>query len=165
MKTWETPTYQGYTDGGCHGNPGPGGWAWAVFNGDNILTSPLGTECKGWGNDKWTTNNIMEMTAMLELLKVLRTLPLILDVIYTDSMLVKRGIMEWMEGWKGRGWKKAGNKKLENAGLWQEIYTAYHALPNPPRIEWVKAHDTSKGNLFVDALNQSAIADIELENF
>ena len=67
MKSWRTPSYQGYTDGGCHGNPGPGGWAWAVFNGDNILTSPLGKECKGWGNSKWTTNNIMEMTAMLEL--------------------------------------------------------------------------------------------------
>ncbi|QPB12240.1 ribonuclease HI [Providencia phage PSTCR5] len=165
MKTWEIPSAQGYTDGGCHGNPGPGGWAWAIFNGDTIATSPFGTELKDWGGEKHTTNNRMEMTAMLELLKALPDINWHIDVIYTDSMLTKRGMMEWMEGWRSRGWKKAGNKKLENAELWQEIHKAYHSLIKPPRIEWVKAHDTSKGNLFVDALNQAAIADIELENF
>lgn len=166
MKTWGEPEFQAYTDGGCHGNPGPGGWAWAVFDSDdNLATSVFGTELKGFGNDKHTTNNRMEMTAMLELLRAIHEMGKRITVIHTDSMLVKRGMTEWMEGWKSRGWKKAGNKRLENAELWRDIYKEYTSLTHPPKIEWVKAHDTSKGNLFVDALNQSAITDLELQNF
>lgn len=161
MKKWSVPTFEMYTDGGCHGNPGPGGWAWALFSDD---LPHMGIE--GSGNKSHTTNNEMELTAMLECLKYLASKGSeTVGVIFTDSTYVKRGMLEWMEGWRSRGWRKAGNKPLANEDLWKEIYKAYNCLPNKVEIMWVKAHDVSPGNLYVDRLNQIAIAELELDKF
>lgn len=161
MKNWSVPTFEMYTDGGCHGNPGPGGWAWAMFSDGKQFNN-----IEGSGNKSHTTNNEMELTAMLECLKYLLTNGTSgVGAIYTDSTYVKRGMLEWMEGWRSRGWKKAGNKPLANEDLWRDIYKYYNALDNKIDIFWVKAHDTSPGNLYVDRLNQIAITELELDKF
>ena len=134
-----------YTDGACKGNPGPGGWgAWL---------SNAGHEKDLCGGEKRTTNNRMELTAVIEALASLKRSCEV--TIHTDSEYVRKGITEWIHGWKERGWKTADRKPVKNADLWQRLdaLRALHAV----HWRWVKGHSGNPGNERADALaNQGA---------
>ena len=129
-----------YTDGACKGNPGPGGWgAWLRW-GDQ--------EKELFGGEPSTTNNRMELTAVIESLALLkRRTPV---AIYTDSAYVKDGITTWIHGWKKRGWRTADNKPVKNIELWQRL----DALVASHQVQWfwVKGHSGDPGNERADAL-------------
>ena len=117
-----------YTDGACKGNPGVGGWGAILRAG--------GTEKELFGGVPDTTNNRMEMTAVIEALRALsRTCD---AVVFTDSAYVQKGISEWIHGWKRNGWKTADKKPVKNADLWQIL----DQLAAGHKIEWrwVKGH-------------------------
>jgi ribonuclease HI len=134
------PAVTVYTDGACKGNPGPGGWgAWLSCDGHDKELS---------GGEALTTNNRMELTAVIEALASLkRTCEVTL---FTDSQYVRKGITEWIHNWKRRGWKTADNKPVKNADLWQRLET----LASVHHIEWrwVKGHSGDPGNERADAL-------------
>ena len=133
-----------FTDGACKGNPGPGGWGAILRYGT--------TEKEIYGASKNTTNNIMELTAVIESLKNLNK-PCEL-IITTDSKYVKNGITEWIHNWKKNGWKTANKKEVKNKELWTELDN----LSNTFEIKWswVKAHSTDKLNNEVDLLARSS---------
>lgn len=129
-----------YTDGACKGNPGPGGWGVWMRAGEH--------EKELWGGERSTTNNRMELTAVIEALASLKRT---CDVtIYTDSEYVRKGMTEWIHGWKSRGWKTADRKPVKNAELW----TRLDALAALHHVEWrwVKGHAGDPGNERADAL-------------
>ena len=100
-----------YTDGACKGNPGPGGWgAWMRW-GEH--------EKELWGGEPQTTNNRMELTAVIQALTLLKRRCTV--AIYTDSEYVRNGITSWIHGWKRRGWRTADNKPVKNVELWQQL--------------------------------------------
>lgn len=134
-----------YTDGACSGNPGPGGWGALLRSGDKER------ELSGYAPA--TTNNRMELTAVIEALRVLKR-PVAARV-HTDSQYVQKGISEWIHGWKRRGWKTADRQPVKNADLWQ----ALDALTVGHRIEWlwVRGHAGHTENERVDALARQAI--------
>ena len=134
-----------YTDGACRGNPGPGGWA--------ALLSYDGHEKELAGAEAQTTNNRMELTAVIRALQALkRRVPV---RIYTDSEYVRRGITEWIGGWKRRGWVTAEKKPVKNQDLWQELDAL--AAANTVEWHWVKGHSGVPGNERVDRLANEAI--------
>ena len=124
-----------YTDGGCTGNPGPGGWA-------AVLIMQDGRTLEMSGGHPSTTNNRMELTAVIKALeKVAET-----DIpeksritVYTDSQYVQKGISEWMRGWIAKGWKTSTGKPVKNKELWVELKKLSDAFTIEWR--WVKAHD------------------------
>ena len=134
-----------YTDGACRGNPGPGGWG-AILLCDNYKK-----EIKGFS--QLTTNNIMELTAVIESLKLIKNPSKI--IITTDSTYVKNGITEWIHNWKLKGWKTANKKPVKNKQLWQEL----DILTNNHQIEWkwVKGHAGHAGNERADELANEGI--------
>ena len=137
-----------YTDGACKGNPGPGGWgAWLRW-GDH--------EKELFGGDPATTNNRMELTAVIESLALLkRNTPV---AVYTDSEYVKNGITTWIHGWKKRGWKTADNKPVKNIDLWQKLdaLVASHEV----QWHWVRGHTGDPGNERADALANRGVASL-----
>lgn len=144
-----------FTDGACRGNPGPGGWGALLRAGEH--------EKELWGGEAHTTNNRMEMTAVIEALKALKRPS---DVILTtDSQYVRKGITEWIEGWKRKNWQTAARKPVKNEDLWREI----DALASKHTIEWrwVKGHNGHAENERVDDLanrgidEQAALADVQ----
>jgi len=129
-----------YTDGACKGNPGPGGWGALLVFGDR--------EREIFGGEAATTNNRMELTAVIRALESLR---LACDVeLYTDSQYVKNGFQSWIHTWKRNGWKTADRKPVKNADLWRELDTmaARHRI----RWHWVRGHADDPGNVRADAL-------------
>ena len=129
-----------YTDGACKGNPGPGGWGALLVFGER--------ERELFGGEAPTTNNRMEMTAVI---RALESLKRVCEVdLYTDSQYVKNGIETWIHGWKRNGWKTADKKPVKNAELWQRL----DALRNLHHVEWrwVKGHSGDPGNERADAL-------------
>ena len=134
-----------YTDGACSGNPGVGGWgAILMFNGHE-------KECGGY--DKQTTNNRMEMMAVIAGLEALNR-PCEVDV-YSDSQYVVNSFNQhWIEGWKKRGWKRSGNKPVLNMDLWQRMLKAME--PHQVRFHWVKGHAGHPENERCDFLATSA---------
>lgn len=129
-----------YTDGACSGNPGPGGWGC-------ILS--IGTMSKELsGSELDSTNNRMELMAVIEGLKALKRAVNL--TIYTDSKYVLQGATEWMEGWKRKGWKKKGG--LKNVELWQELDAELKRFPHIITWQWVKGHSGDAGNERADAL-------------
>ena len=129
-----------YTDGACKGNPGPGGWgALLVFR---------GREKELYGGDPATTNNRMELTAVIRALEALQHGCVV--ALHTDSQYVKNGIETWIHSWKKNGWKTAGRKPVKNAELWREL----DALVARHDVEWhwVKGHNGHPGNERADAL-------------
>ena len=130
-----------YTDGACSGNPGPGGYGYVVVI-DGV------TSLKGSGGFLSTTNNQMELTAVIEGLKALKE-PCHIDL-YTDSKYVLEGATKWLVGWKEKGWKKADKKTVLNQELWQEL----DSLLSQHQIEWhwVKGHAGHPENERVDKL-------------
>jgi ribonuclease HI len=134
-----------YTDGACRGNPGPGGWAALLSFGE--------TEKELAGAEALTTNNRMELTAVIRALEALKR-PSEVRVL-TDSEYVRKGITEWVKNWKARGWRTADRKPVKNQDLWERL----DALSAGHRIEWkwVKGHSGVPGNERVDQLANEAI--------
>lgn len=147
MSDAATPKVVVYTDGACKGNPGPGGWGVWMVSGAH--------EKEMWGGEDGTTNNRMELTAVIQALTVLKKR---CDVIvYTDSEYVRKGITEWINGWKRRGWKTADNKPVKNAELWQQLEAA--AARHKVDWRWVKGHAGDPGNERADALANRGVTD------
>ena len=134
-----------YTDGACRGNPGPGGWAALLRTGEH--------EREISGAEPLTTNNRMELTAVIRALEALKR-PVQARV-YTDSEYVRRGITEWVAAWKARGWRTADRKPVKNQDLWQRLdeLRARHQI----EWHWVPAHAGVPGNERVDRLANLAI--------
>lgn len=131
-----------FTDGACSGNPGPGGWAF-------ILCHPASGKCKeGSGGEKETTNNRMELRAVIEGLGALRS-PSRVEL-HSDSKYVLNGLREWMKGWKAKGWKTAGKKPVKNQDLWQRLDELIQ--PHEISYHWVKGHDGHPENERCDVL-------------
>jgi ribonuclease HI len=139
------PDVEIYTDGACRGHPGPGGWAALLLSGAH--------EREISGAELATTNNRMELTAVIRALEALKR-P-VSGRIYTDSQYVRRGILEWLTQWKARGWKTADKKPVKNQDLWQALdeVSRRHQL----EWHWVKGHSGNAGNERVDALANRAI--------
>ncbi|MBV1875414.1 MAG: ribonuclease HI [Cycloclasticus sp.] len=134
-----------YTDGACRGNPGIGGWGASL--------SYNGTHKEIYGGELETTNNRMELTAVIEALKLLKQ-PSELTV-NSDSKYVLSGINEWLPNWKKRNWKTASRKPVKNVDLWQQL----DALAQPHAIKWVwvKGHSGNVGNERADELANMGI--------
>lgn len=135
-----------FTDGACSGNPGPGGWAF-------ILRHPAsGKEIERSGGERTTTNNRMELMAVIEGLSALSK-PSGVDL-YSDSQYVLNGLNEWMESWKRRGWKTAGRQPVKNRDLWERLdeLKTKHTL----RFHWVRGHNEHPENERCDALAVAA---------
>ncbi|NND54900.1 MAG: ribonuclease HI [Gammaproteobacteria bacterium] len=138
-----------YTDGACRGNPGPGGWGVWLQYGDR--------EKELWGGASETTNNRMELTAVIEGLRALNR-PCDV-VVYTDSTYVKKGMTEWLNGWKQKGWKTAARKPVKNADLWQQLDEV--AAEQQVEWRWVKGHAGDPGNERADELANRGIDEME----
>ena len=134
-----------HTDGACRGNPGPGGWGVVLKTGKQSKT------LNGYVAD--TTNNRMELTAVIEGLRALKR-PCQIELV-TDSKYVMQGINDWMENWKRNGWKTAARKPVKNIDLWQQLDTEVerHAI----EWRWVKGHSGDPGNELADELANLAI--------
>ncbi len=140
-----------YTDGGCRPNPGPGGWG-------AVLLFPGRDPVELSGAEESTTNNRMELTAALE---ALRSLPSPHRVrLVTDSEYLKRGITEWLDGWRRRGWLTASKKPVKNRDLWQALDAelARHRVT----WEWVRGHSGDRYNELADRLATRAMGAPEL---
>ncbi|HEX8957433.1 MAG TPA: ribonuclease HI [Burkholderiaceae bacterium] len=137
-----------YADGACKGNPGTGGWGALLIAGDN--------KKELFGGERNTTNNRMELRAVIEALNALKR-PCDV-VVYTDSQYVQKGISEWIHGWKARGWKTAAKEPVKNAELWQQLDEAR----NRHHVEWrwVKGHAGHAGNEAADALANRGAASV-----
>jgi len=134
-----------YTDGACKGNPGPGGWG--------ALLEYDGHRKELFGGEPHTTNNRMELVAVIRALEALKRES---DVaIYTDSQYVKNGIEAWIHGWKRNGWKTSDRKPVKNEDLWREL----DELASRHRISWhwVRGHDDNPGNERADALANQGV--------
>ena len=112
-------TVEIYTDGACKGNPGPGGWG-------VLLRSSSGQEKELFGGELGTTNNRMELLAVIEALRALKRPCSV--ALYLDSEYVRKGITEWIHGWKARGWRTATKQPVKNADLWQQLDLLAHRL-------------------------------------
>ena len=131
-----------YTDGACKGNPGPGGWG--------VYLKSEGFEKELWGGERNTTNNRMELTAVIEALAALKR-PCQVSL-YLDSEYVRKGITEWIHGWKRKGWVTAAKQPVKNAELWQKLDALVHGGAHQIEWHWVKGHAGDPGNERADAL-------------
>jgi len=151
-----------YTDGGCSGNPGPGGWAYVILSQTHQESKII---AQNMGAEKNTTNNRMELTAVIEALRALKKMeglpekdkPLKASV-YTDSQYVQKGISEWIHTWKRNSWKTSDKKPVKNRELWLEL----DSLSTDFSLiwEWVRGHDGNEYNEMCDRMTQEAIAGI-----
>jgi ribonuclease HI len=134
-----------YADGACRGNPGPGGWGAWLKSGE--------AERELFGGEKLTTNNRMELTAVIQALAAL-TRPCTVTI-YTDSSYVKDGITTWIHGWKKRAWQTADKKPVKNVELWKKL----DELNAGHRVEWrwVKGHSGDPGNERADRLANKGV--------
>lgn len=131
-----------FTDGASEGNPGPGGWG-AVLVADGQVVA------EDYGSESHTTNNRMELKAMIAGLNMLPS-----DTptdVYTDSQLVVNILTKWAEGWQAKGWKKKSSGPIANLELVKEAYRLTKTKPNA-RIRWIKAHSGNRWNEYADAL-------------
>lgn len=128
-----------YTDGSCLGNPGPGGWAYLI---ENVI---------GRGGSKLTTNNIMEMTAVIKALEKCIEIGYDDVIVYTDSNYVKMGLLEWSKNWERNGWKTSKGEDVKNKDLWIHMLYLLRKIENV-EIKWVKAHNGNEKNERVDNL-------------
>ena len=132
-----------YTDGACSGNPGPGGWAWAV--------SPDG-EPSAAGGERQTTNQRMELTAVLE---ALRSVPGDLVIVSDSTYVVQCFRDRWWQRWQANGWRNAQKKPVANVDLWEPLIELY--LERRPELRWVKGHSGDRMNDLVDRLAVAAV--------
>ncbi len=131
-----------YTDGACKGNPGPGGWGVLLLSGDS--------EKELFGGELATTNNRMELTAVIEALTALKRPCRV--TLYLDSEYVRKGITEWIHGWKARGWRTAAKQPVKNVDLWQKLDAVVAGNDHKIDWRWVKGHAGDPGNERADAL-------------
>lgn len=134
-----------YTDGGCRGNPGPGGWGAVLIYGDSSKEL--------YGYEKETTNNRMELMAAIKALEALKRSTEV--ELYTDSKYVQQGITSWIVNWKKKGWRTAANKAVKNKDLWQRL----DALISKHTVtwRWVKGHAGHRYNERADQLANLAM--------
>jgi ribonuclease HI len=137
-----------WTDGACKGNPGPGGWGALMRSG--------GTERELFGGARDTTNNRMELQAVIEALAALKRRCKV--VVHTDSQYVKNGITEWLPQWERRGWKTADRKPVKNVELWQQLDREVQR--HDVSWRWVRGHAGDAGNERADALANRGVAQI-----
>jgi ribonuclease HI len=149
-----------WTDGGCHGNPGPGGWAFIITAGGAGAENTV--LCENNGGEKATTNNKMELCAVINALERLNTLDVKANAdveVCTDSQYVQKGITEWIYNWKAKGWRTSGKQPVKNQDLWRKldalVQAGYRGVPF--RWKWVKGHAGNYYNERCDALVQDAI--------
>ncbi len=134
-----------YTDGACSGNPGPGGWGCVLlYNGHRKELS---------GGERQTTNNRMELLAVVRALEALKRSCSV--TVHTDSTYVMKGITEWIDNWKARGWKTSDKKPVKNVDLWQELERAL--FPHKVDWKWVRGHSGIAENERADELARQAI--------
>ncbi|MBK4737527.1 ribonuclease HI [Noviherbaspirillum pedocola] len=138
-----------FTDGACKGNPGPGGWGAWLKAGEH--------EKEIFGGERNTTNNRMELMAVIEALAAL-TRPCEV-VLHTDSQYVQKGISEWIHGWKARGWKTAAKEPVKNADLWQALDAAQ--ARHKVEWRWVRGHAGHVGNERADQLANRGCASVK----
>ena len=131
-----------FTDGACKGNPGPGGWG--------VLLRAPGHEKELFGGEAHTTNNRMELMAVIEGLTALKR-PCEVDL-YLDSQYVRQGITEWIHGWKAKGWRTSTKQPVKNVDLWQRLDTLVSGAGHVIRWHWVRGHAGHEGNERADEL-------------
>ena len=141
-------TVEIYTDGACKGNPGPGGWGVLLRAGDH--------EKELFGGEAETTNNRMELTAVIRALQALKRRSRVR--IHTDSQYVQKGVTEWLAGWKARGWRTAGRQPVRNLDLWQELepLLGQHDLS----WHWIRGHSGHPENERADQLANRGAASV-----
>ncbi len=139
---------EAFTDGACRGNPGPGGWGVLLRFGEH--------ERELWGGERETTNNRMELTAAIEALRALKEPCRV--ALTTDSQYVRKGITEWIDNWKKRGWRTAGKQPVKNVDLWQ----ALDEERQRHRVDWhwVKGHSGHRENEIADQLANRGIEEL-----
>jgi len=136
-----------YTDGACRGNPGPGGWGALLMMGS--------LEKELFGGELGTTNNRMEMTAVIEALAALKRPCGV--TLYLDSEYVRKGITEWIHGWKARGWRTAARAPVKNVDLWQRLDALVTSSGHNIDWRWVKGHAGDPGNERADGLANKGV--------
>jgi len=134
-----------FTDGACSGNPGPGGWGAILRSGAH--------EKEIWGGEPHTTNNRMELLAVIRALELLKR-PVVARV-HTDSQYVQKGISEWIHGWKARGWKTAAKTPVKNEDLWRALDEA--ASRHQVQWVWVRGHAGHVENERADELARRGV--------
>ncbi|WP_211248232.1 ribonuclease HI [Brackiella oedipodis] len=141
-----------WTDGACKGNPGPGGWGAYLTYGSHHK--------KLFGGELDTTNNRMELMAVIEALQALNK-PSTIEL-YVDSQYVKKGLTEWLPNWIKKNWRTSANKPVKNADLWQKL----QALSEPHHINWhwVKGHAGNEGNEMADTLANQGVSQVMLQD-
>ena len=137
-----------YADGGCRGNPGPGGWGVLLRLGDK--------EKELCGGEPDTTNNRMELTAVIRALEALKRPSIV--AVHTDSQYVQKGISAWIHNWKRNGWRTSDKKPVKNADLWQQLDTL--AQQHEIKWLWVKGHAGHPGNERADQLANRGIDEL-----
>ena len=141
-----------FTDGACRGNPGPGGWG--------ALLQAGATEKELWGGERNTTNNRMELTAVIRALEALKR-PVAVRI-HTDSQYVQKGISPWIHNWKKNGWRTSDKKPVKNADLWQrlDVLSGQHDVA----WIWVKGHAGHPGNERADKLANRGIDELPAQS-
>lgn len=137
-----------HTDGACKGNPGPGGWG-------VLLYAPDGTRKELCGGELGTTNNRMEMMAVIQALTALKRPCAV--TLHLDSQYVLKGITEWLPGWKAKGWKTASKQPVKNVDLWQRLDALVATGGHRIDWRWVKGHAGDPGNERADALANQGV--------
>lgn len=145
-----------YTDGGCNPNPGEGGWGVVIVYNDTQIQKKSDDYYLS-GYEKKSTNNQMELTAVIKALKFVNNINKIKRdiVVYTDSQYVKNGITKWIHNWKKNNWKTSAKKIVKNKELWEELDCCKQV--HNVQFKWVKAHNGNKYNEIADELASNAI--------
>ncbi len=131
-----------YTDGACKGNPGPGGWGAVLRSGS--------TEKELYGGELGTTNNRMELMAVIQALGALKKPCAV--VLNVDSQYVLKGMTEWLPGWKAKGWRTAAKQPVKNVDLWQALDALVNGAGHSIKWSWVRGHNGDPGNEHADQL-------------
>ena len=139
-----------YTDGACKGNPGPGGWG--------VLLKSVDAQKELFGGELGTTNNRMEMMAVIEALSALKRPCHV--TLYVDSQYVLKGINEWLPGWKSRGWKTAAKQPVKNVDLWQRLDMLVSTSGHQIEWCWVRGHNGVPGNEYADMLANRGVEQV-----